>query len=315
MASALSNVVDVPDRADVWAVGEPLVAFSLVGRGSQARAHCCLAGAELNVMVGVARLGLASVIVGRVGQDALGAWIGSQLSGEGVATWAIRTDSERPTGFFYKDVGADGEPTRRYCRHGSAGSALDETDVPGQLATRARALVVSGLTTLLSSGSWQAALCAARLARDAGTTVLVDLNLRPGLAGSDDRVRRVRSLAEHASVVLGTPHEYAEVLEASAGSQRSLAEQGARRWPDADIVIHDAEGAGLLGQGRWTTVGTTPLPVVDASGAGDAFTAGVITGMLRGGSARDALELGNSCARAQLQTHGDCDGIPRGMTA
>lgn len=311
--SAPSDVSGLPGRVDVWAVGEPLAAFSLVGRGAEARALCCLAGAELNVMVGAARLGLASAIVGRVGQDALGGWVESQLRGEGVATGAIRIDSERPTGFFYKHVDADGEPTRRYCRHGSAGSAMDESDISEQLAARGRALVISGLTTLLSSASWKAALRAARLARDAGATVLVDLNLRPGLPGSADSVQRVGSLAALASVVLGTPREYARLLQTSTGSPRWLAQQAARRWPDTDITIHDADSAGYLARGQWVSVGTTHCPVVDASGAGDAFTAGVITGVLGGASTREALALGNRCACLQVQTHGDCDGIPRGM--
>lgn len=297
-------------------VGEPLVALSATG-GSQLELRPWLAGAEVNVAVGASRLGARPAVVGRVGDDVLGRWIVEQLVREGVDGRHVVVDPDRPTGLFVKEVDRDGEPTRRYYRGGSAGSHLAAGDLPERLLVDAGAVVLSGLTALLSSDAEGAGRRALEIAAAAAGLPVLDANLRPGLPGSTRGAEIVGSLLPLARVVLGGEAELAAIAEwAGAGAGRGrkeLAERiAALHGRDPLVVVRHRGGAGALCGGEWVERVAPPIvAVVDASGAGDAFTAGFVVARLRHAGIAECLDDGLRCAVVQVATPGDCDGVPR----
>jgi 2-dehydro-3-deoxygluconokinase len=306
-------VTDAGDRAiDVLALGEPLVAIGTSGPG-ELELTPYLAGAEVNVAVGAARLGASSAVVGRVGDDRLGRFVRDGLRREGVDARALVVDRAAPTGLFVKEVDpATGEPTRRYCRTGSAGSRLQPAQVPDHLLRRARAVVVSGLTALLSASAAETARRALVLAREQRALGVLDLNLRVGLAGSGRATDLVGDLLPHAALVLGGRAEVADVLglPTSTPLQALAAAAAECHGRDVTVVVRSAAGAGALAHGAWEAVDSPALDqVVDASGAGDAFTAGFVVATLRRERLAQRLRLGVECAVSQLRTPGDCDGV------
>ncbi len=111
---------------DVVTLGEPLVQLSPPsGQGLQATGtlEVHTAGAEMNVAVGLARLGHRSAFVGRVGTDPFGARVLSELRSAGVDVSGVRQDPRRPTGIYLKDHGPTGTSVYYY-REGSAASAM-----------------------------------------------------------------------------------------------------------------------------------------------------------------------------------------------
>ena len=88
---------------DVITLGETMVAFAAHEVGPLAAAQTftkLVAGAETNVGVGLARLGLKVAWVSRLGVDSFGAYVRTSVAGEGVDCSAVADDAQRPTGFM-----------------------------------------------------------------------------------------------------------------------------------------------------------------------------------------------------------------------
>ena len=84
-----------------------------------------LAGAESNVAIGLARLGLRVSWVSRIGADSFGEFVRRAVAREQVDCTNVGVDAQRPTGFMLKARSLDGQdPKVEYFRKGSAASAL-----------------------------------------------------------------------------------------------------------------------------------------------------------------------------------------------
>src|SRR6478736_1776831 len=120
-----------PPPVSVVTFGETM-ALLTAPIGRELRGGSCLpvgiGGAESNVAIGLARLGVASTWISRVGDDAFGALVTREIRGEGVQVIAGQ-DSAAPTGMMVKEH-RGGQPWRvRYYRAGSAASRLSPADI------------------------------------------------------------------------------------------------------------------------------------------------------------------------------------------
>jgi 2-dehydro-3-deoxygluconokinase len=260
-------------------------------------------GAESNTCVGFARLGLQAAWIGRLGADAAGDRIAAALGSEGVdLRWVVR-DGSRPTGLMLRDtIGG-----LRYERSGSAASATSLADLEGVPLTRARAVLVTGITPMLGEGA--AAAAVALLERASGLRA-VDPNLRPGLWGSDRAAELVLPLLERADVVLGGESELASLV--GGDEPKSIAE-GVRRLGPREVVVKRGHRGAIAIDRDSAVAGITPelVPEVDAVGAGDAFNAGYLAARIRGRPVPEALAEGARCGAAVAATLGDVLGFPR----
>ncbi len=117
---------------DVVTIGEAMAMFVARETGNLAAAESFIkraAGAELNVAIGLARLGLKVGWVSRVGDDSFGRFICQMLESEGVDHQRVTKDARYPTGFQLKCKVYDGsDPLVEYFRKGSAASHLSVED-------------------------------------------------------------------------------------------------------------------------------------------------------------------------------------------
>ncbi|BDY32406.1 sugar kinase [Mycolicibacterium mageritense] len=275
--------------------------------GAQAELH--LAGAEANVAAGLVAWGVPASFVGRLGDDAFGALIRSELAGRGVDISAVETDPIRPTGHYYKITAPDeaGElrTESRYSRAGSAASAMD----PGFLDSAAVASVFghaavvhcSGITAALSD------TCLAlmhRLVTDRpGITGLVsfDVNWREQLWPDGDPAE-VIALADRADLVLVGGDEAIRVMgtDDPAALRRILPNP-------ATLVIKDGAHRAIAVDRAGATIDVPALSVdvVEPVGAGDAFAAGFLTGVVRGEDMAACLRRGHLGAAVTLTVVAD----------
>ena len=169
----------------VLTVGETMALLDPVEDGpldAGRRLTLRIAGAESNVAVALARLGVEATWVSALGADAYGDLVERTLVAEGVRVVA-RRDPERPTGLFTK--WRDGGRSHvLYHRHGSAASALRPDDVPDELLDGVRLVHLTGITTALGDGPRALVHDVARRAAADGATVLFDPNWRPALWAS-----------------------------------------------------------------------------------------------------------------------------------
>ena len=308
--------------AEVVALGECLISLVATQAGPLAEASGFdrfVAGAEANVAVGLARLGHSVEYVGRVGDDGFGEAIRRRLRGEGVGTGHLSTDDGAPTGLMFRERRGLGPAQVLYRRQDSAGSRVSVDDVDRAAADglfeAARWLHLSGITPALSARARAATFRAAELARAAGLTISLDLNLRRRLWPDDVAGPVLRELAEGCDLVFGNPDELAVVAgEPTAPESPESARVALSLGPPVTVIKLGAGGAMLVDAGASGPPVSRPAlslrVVVDPVGAGDAFCAGFIAARLEGLPFERALEYGNACGAAVAATLGDQPGAP-----
>jgi 2-dehydro-3-deoxygluconokinase len=302
---------------EVITLGEVLVAFTAPSGSPLADALTFerhIVGAESNAAVGIARLGHRVAFIGRVGTDGLGTAALRALRGEGVDVRGVRIEPDAPTGLLIRERRSLGPSDVVYHRAGSAGSRLAPDDVDGarDAIAGARWLHVTGITPALSETAAAAVRRAVELARAAGVTVSLDVNLRRKLWPDDVAAAVLRELAGDVDVVLAGIDEAAVVTGTTDDDPGRLAAAVLALGPSIAVLKLGADGA--LGMERGGQVVRRPaVPVsvlVDPVGAGDAFSAGFIVARLEGGDVARALDVANACGAAAVSAVGDITGLP-----
>ncbi|SNT07965.1 2-dehydro-3-deoxygluconokinase [Noviherbaspirillum humi] len=274
------------------------------------------AGAETNVAIGLARLGLRVGWSSRLGEDSMGRYLLAAMQREGIDCSRVARDPSRPTGFLFKGRVDDGsDPPVEYHRKGSAASAMGPQDLdPGWLAS-ARHLHATGVFAALSPSTLALQEQCMKAMRDAGRTVSFDPNLRPSLWPSEERMRStIDGLARLAHWVLPGLEEgrFLTGRERPEDVADYYLERGAR----AVVVKLGSKGAYFHGAGQGTAscaghVPAFPVPaVVDTVGAGDGFAVGVISALLEGRDLQAAARRGAWIGARAVQVRGDTEGLP-----
>jgi 2-dehydro-3-deoxygluconokinase len=187
---------------EVVTLGECLIAFVATAPGPLSEAATFerfVAGAEANVAIGLARLGHTVTFIGRVGADGFGDAIRRRLLGEDVRSVDLTTDDDAVTALMFRERRVLGPAQVVYARRDSAGSRLSVADVDraatGGAFEGARWLHLTGITPALSASARAATERAVELARAAGATVSLDLNLRRRLWSDEAAAPVLRALA------------------------------------------------------------------------------------------------------------------------
>jgi 2-dehydro-3-deoxygluconokinase len=317
-----ASVGSAPDGAaapppEVITLGEVLAAFTAPGGSPLADATAFerhIAGAESNVAVGIVRLGHRAAFIGRVGADGLGTAAVRRLRGEGVDVSGVRVDDGAATGLLVRERRVLGPSEVVYHRAGSAGSRLAPEDVNAARGTieGARWLHVTGITLAISATAADAVRRAVALARAAGLTVSLDVNLRRKLWSDEDAAPILREVARDVDVLLASVDEAAVVAGTAGDDPERLADAILGLGPSIAVLKLGAGGALALERGG-PFVRRPAIPVtavVDPVGAGDAFSAGFIITRLEGGDLARALDVANACGAAAVSAVGDTTGLP-----
>jgi 2-dehydro-3-deoxygluconokinase len=264
------------------------------------------AGAESNVAQGLAQLGNRVYWMSRLGQDALGERILADLSGSGVDVSLVRRMPGVRTGLFLKDPGADGSVVTYY-RERSAASTLSIMDIDIALRPGPGLIHLSGVTPALSASCAAAVRYALRAGRDRGVRTSFDVNYRPVLWPSRRQAAEaLLALADAADVVFVGLDEAHRLWGArTAPEVRALLPA-----PDTVIVKDGGRDATSFSATGSTVVSALPVEVVEPVGAGDAFAAGWLHGMLHGLSEQVRLRLGHLMASVALTALTDHFVIP-----
>ena len=274
--------------------------------------HKRTAGAETNVAIGLARLGLKVGWDSRLGTDSMGRYLLAAMQQEGIDCSHVVCDAAQKTGFQFKSKVLDGsDPEVEYHRHGSAASHICVDDIDRAWLVSARHLHATGVFAALSASTLPAARKTMDLMRAAGRSVSFDPNLRPTLWATPELMREsINDLATRADWVLPGLEEGRFLTgEATAeGVARFYRQRGARLV----VVKLGADGAWFDSD----TAGSGHIPgfpvakVIDTVGAGDGFAVGVISAVLGGLGVRDAIRRGAWIGARAVQVLGDSEGLP-----
>jgi fructokinase len=239
-------------------------------------------GAPVNVAYHLTRLGRAALPISAVGDDADGRALLDFLQSKGIPTGGIAVQASLTTGSVRARI--DDEGNARYdIATGTAWDKIPVEGMPLRHAAAAPALVFGSLAQHSSAN--RAALRRLRGALAGNALQVFDVNLR---APHDD-LDRVGALARGASVLKVNHEEAIRLARGASGDPETNARAiAAGTGVPMVCVTAGGEGAGLLNDGEWVHVPGRAITVVDTVGAGDAFLAALVDGLLAG---KPALEI------------------------
>lgn len=307
--------MNTPSRMlDVITVGEAMVLFAAQQAGPLDDASSfarTTAGAELNVAIGLARLGLRVGYLSRLGQDLFGRHIAAVLAREGIDHRQVAMDADHPTGFMLKSRNDDGsDPQIQYVRKGSAASRMQVGDLDTAYCASARHLHLTGIFVGVTPSTREVVFELAARSRAAGLSLSFDPNLRPTLWRSkDEMVDCLNALSTFSDWVLPGLDEGR--LLTGRDSVQGIADFYLERGAKGVVVKLGPQGAFFATPQESGHVAGVPVArVVDTVGAGDGFAVGVISGLLEGLPLAAAAARGNAIGARVVQFPGDADGLP-----
>ena len=240
-----------------------------------------LGGAPANVACGLTRLGTTVAFVGRVGGDAIGADFQRLFSQRGVDTSMLQVEPSRPTRIVLVRRSLDGERQFQGFAGDQGDGFADQALQPVALPSTASWLLV-GTIPLASPQSAQALLDAVALARSHGIALALDVNWRPTFwdvtadpfAGPTQAAwSAIRPLLEQAALIKLAREE---ALWFFAGDDPGVISSGLPQRPDVVVTDGAAPVRWCIGGESGVQPALSPPQVVDTTGAGDAFTAGLL---------------------------------------
>jgi 2-dehydro-3-deoxygluconokinase len=289
-----------------------------------------IGGGELNVAVGVARLGLNSTWVSRLPQNALGRLLENRARQAGVDTSGVIWSPEGRMGLYFVEFGAAPRPSSvLYDRANSAISAImpGEVDWKSVLAG-ARWFHTSGITPALSDSAAAVMREALLAAREAGVTISYDLNYR-GKLWTPSKAQSVQEpLMEYVDILITTEEDTSTVFKikadlhgeekgfeaVSAEPYKAVAKRLQEKFGFKAVAITLRENP-LVWRNTWTAIAYADgkfyddvkydVEIVDRIGGGDSFSAGFIYGYLIHKSYAAAVRYGNAFSALKHTVPGD----------
>ncbi|MFH8442194.1 sugar kinase [Streptomyces sp. NPDC018026] len=266
-----------------------------------------VAGAESNVAMYLADFGVPATWLSALGDDPLGERVRAAVAAAGVDVTHVRVDPYRPTGLLLKSPTSTGTHVHYY-RKGSAASALGPDLLDHEPVRTATLVHFTGITPALSASCRDLvtrALAVPRVERP--YAISFDVNHRAQLWPQDTAPNVLRSLAARADIVFVGLDE-AQTLwggHLTAAAVREL-------LPDPRIVVvkDGSRTATAFTAADTVTVRAQRTTVVEPVGAGDAFAAGFLAGLLRGEPVKGSLRLGHITAVSALKVVEDHGPLP-----
>lgn len=286
-----------------------------------------LGGSSANIAFGAARLGLRTAMISRVGNEQMGGFLLETLNQEGCDTSQVQIDPERLTALVLLGLKDDNTFPLIFYRENCADMAIDPAGVDEQFIAQCRALLITG--THLSTPAVRAASTAALdYAQAHGTLRVLDIDYRPVLWGltrrGDGETRfvadagvtsRLQEMLPRFDLLIGTEEEF--LIAGGVADDLLASLRAVRAVTQAAMVVK----LGPLGccyipaevPARLEDAVTVPgenVEVLNVLGAGDAFAAGLLSGLLRQQDFLQAARIANACGALVVSRHACAPAMP-----
>jgi 5-dehydro-2-deoxygluconokinase len=285
-----------------------------------------LGGSSANTAFGCARLGLKAGLISRIGDDALGHFLRETIAREGCDVSHVSIDPHRLTGAVVLGIKDKDTFPLIFLRENCADMAITEDDVEERYIAQSRALLITGTHFSTESIDRISHLALERARRNDVRTVL-DIDYRPVLWGltkrGDGEIRYVRSdsvtahlqrILPRFDLVIGTIEEF-DI--AGGGTDIIASLRAVRRVTPAVLVVKRGPLGCAVIEGpipdsldaAFNGTGVT-VEVLNVLGAGDAFSAGFLSGWVRGENYDACTRYANACGALVVSRHGCAPAMP-----
>jgi len=275
-----------------------------------------IGGTELNVAVGVSRLGLQSAWVSRLPDNPLGRMIANKARELGVDVSPVIWEKEGRAGLYFLEFGATPRPTSVvYDRANSSFSNIQPGEVRwDEILKSAKCLHLTGITPAVSQSSAAATLEALQKARAFGCKVSLDLNYRAKLWSPEAANKTLAPMMDFVDILITTKGDTRTILGIEAENDERLAKLLLDRYPIEMVAVSYREGdtvwqclfsAIAVTREKTYTTGTFNIEIVDQVGRGDSFAAGFLYGVIGENDLQKGLDYGVAFAALKHSFPGD----------
>jgi len=275
-------------RKDIICLGELLIDMLAVQSATRfedvTEFRRVAGGAPANVAVGGTKMGLDTAFIGRVGNDKFGKYLAGILLKNGVDISQLQYDDEARTGLAFISIPTPDTREFLFYRNPSADMRLDPGELDKGFIEKTK-IFHFGSISLIDEPSRTATYEAIKAARSAGAVISYDPNLRtmlwPSLKQAKEQIRKAIPLADIIKVNFEELKLIANTDDMNIGSGQILS-----MGPKICMVTLGNKGSFSVSKDFKIKIPAYKVKVVEATGCGDSFVSGVLTGIIENGFER-----------------------------
>ncbi|WP_099156977.1 sugar kinase [Virgibacillus ndiopensis] len=297
---------------DVITIGDAMITFDPDTNGPLRFVNSFrrkVGGAEFNVAIGCARLGLKTGWISRLGDDEFGRYIYNFARGEGIDVSEVKLMPGYPTSINFKEINGDGSSNTFYYRHKSPTLTLNADTLSEAFFRQAKLLHITGVYPAVNSKNIETIDKAIQLAKRNNLKIAMDPNIRLKLWNEDKaRTTLLRWMADVDYLLAGI--EEAKLLFGTTDINKLV--EKAKEYSVSHLFIKQGENGAML----WTDDNLYRQPperdinALDTVGAGDGFDAGALYGILNNWAPERILKFANIIGSMVVGVFGDNEGLP-----
>ncbi len=297
---------------DVITIGEAMVTFNPASTGPMKFVNTFekkIGGAELNLAIGCARLGLKAGYISRLGNDEFGKYIKTFARGEGIDVSKLDLVEGYPTSLNFKEMMEDGNVRTFYYRDKSPTLTMTPDDLDEAYFQQAKILHLTGIFPAIDEKNIAIIERSIELAKKYGVKISFDPNIRLRMWSKEEAREVLSKILPHVDILLAGDEE----MEIIIGERDPIAIiERIKEWGISFIAIKQGD-KGSVGYYNGEIIESPSIKVtkvVDTVGAGDGFNAGFIYGVLQGWQLERTLKFANTIGSMVVSVRGDNEGLP-----
>ncbi|OCG42713.1 aminoimidazole riboside kinase [Gilliamella sp. Bif1-4] len=272
------------NNTKVWSLGDAVIDLLPFGDMNY---KACAGGAPANVAIGVAKLGLPSAFIGRVGNDPFGDFMETTFRQYNVDCQSLEKDEHHRTSTVVVDLGKNGERSFTFLVSPSADQFLSQQAIPNfnQDILHFCSLALVGHTCR------QTLKIAIEQLTAKNGLISFDVNLREQMWANKDEMRTTITQFCHDADILKLSDEELFWLTQSNDWSEALNKLQQHYEASLKLITKGKDGSIVLWQGKTFSFDSYHVNSVDTTGAGDAFVAGLLSSIASSGMPDDKLML------------------------
>ncbi|WP_174614459.1 sugar kinase [Virgibacillus ihumii] len=297
---------------DVITIGDAMITFDPSATGPMRFVNSFyrkVGGAEFNLAIGCARLGMKTGWISRLGNDEFGRYIYNFARGEGIDVSEVKKISGYPTSLNFKEINGDGSSKTFYYRHQSPTLTLNPDSLNKAFFEQAKLLHITGVFPAVNDQNIAIIDKAIHIAKEHGLKISMDPNIRLKLWCEEKARETLLNWMVDVDYLMAGTDELNLLFETD----------NSKKWIDKVkeySVSHLFIKKGADGSMLWTDNNIFEQPVekninvIDTVGAGDGFDAGALYGLLNNWEPKETLKLANVIGSMVVEVFGDNEGLP-----
>lgn len=297
---------------DVITIGEAMITFNPKATGPLKFVNTFerkVGGAELNLAVGCARLGLKTGYITKLGNDEFGRYLLSFIRGKNINTSHINLVDGYPTSLNFKEIMESGDTRTFYYRDKSPTLTLTASDLDEEMFKKAKILHLTGIYPAIHHDNIKVYKRAIQLAKKHDVKVSFDPNIRLRM-WSKEKAREVLSeILPNVDILLAGQDEMQIII--GEKNPETIIKKSKDLGISFIAIKQGSEGS--VGYYKGTTIKSPAVraaKVADTVGAGDGFNAGILYGLLNAWDLERTLTFANTIGSMVVGVRGDNEGLP-----